>query len=108
MCFGNLGNSGGDFSATDLSLEPARTQYRKRHDDPLYVIVRQLPGMVAIDLSDGDTSPGMAECEKNVAPTVAAGAVEYIGLFCVVGLEVAHLFISGDVILADINTYTRI
>ena len=64
--------------------------------------------MVAVDLSDGDTSPGMAECEKNVAPTVAADCAEYIGLFCVVGLEVAHFLISGDVILADINTYTRI
>ena len=103
-----MGNSGGDFSATDLSLEPARSQYRKRHDDPLYVIVRQLPGMVAVDLSDGDTSSGMAECKKNVAPTVAADCAEYIGLFCVVGLEVANLFISGDVILADMDAYTRV
>ena len=103
-----MGNSGDNLSSTDLSLESARTLYRQRGADTLYAIVRQLPGMAAVDLSDGDTSPGMDECEKSVAPTVAADCAEYIGLFCVVGLEVANLFISGDVILADIDTYTRI
>lgn len=36
----NMGDSGGDFSATDLSLGSTRTHSRQRNDDLLYVVVR--------------------------------------------------------------------